>query len=168
LNLRTYVVDEQGRPGVWFYSLDANSWLSVEIAQRFFHLPYEHARLSKTVTDPGSMEYTSHAKRDRDPSGLCYQVNGISKLSLEPAVKGTLAFFWVERYRLFAWDAKRLQLWSGAISHKPYQIGIVNSLHADTRLMKLNGFSTPECSLEPVYYSPGVDVAVFGFEPISG
>ena len=40
MNLRTYVFDSTGRPGVWFYSLDANQWLAVRIARRFFHLPY--------------------------------------------------------------------------------------------------------------------------------
>jgi uncharacterized protein len=161
-------VDERGRPGVWFYSLDANSWLSVEIAQRFFHLPYEHARLAKTVNLGGAMEYTSWAKRDADPAGIRYRVDGIRDTPLEAAEKGSLPFFWVERYRLFAWDAKRLRLWSGSISHKPYQIGPVKSLQTDTRLMELNGFPSPESRLEPVYFSPGVDVSVFGFERLSG
>lgn len=46
LNLRTYVHDEQGRPGVWFYSLDCNRWLAVKIARTGFHLPYEHAGIT--------------------------------------------------------------------------------------------------------------------------
>ena len=45
LNVRTYVHDAQGRPGVWFFSLDCNQPLAVEIARRFFHLPYEHAAM---------------------------------------------------------------------------------------------------------------------------
>ena len=40
LNVRTYVHDAQGTPGVWFYSLDCNSRLTVWGARRFFHLPY--------------------------------------------------------------------------------------------------------------------------------
>ena len=35
LNLRTYVYDRAGVPGVWFYSLDANQPLAVGIARRF-------------------------------------------------------------------------------------------------------------------------------------
>jgi len=45
LNLRTYVYDRSGIPGVWFYSLDANQPLAVEIARRIFHLPYRHAKM---------------------------------------------------------------------------------------------------------------------------
>jgi len=44
LNLRTYVHDRAGVPGVWFYSLDANQWLAVQVARNFFHLPYEYAK----------------------------------------------------------------------------------------------------------------------------
>jgi uncharacterized protein YqjF (DUF2071 family) len=40
----------QGRPGVWFYSLDANQWLAVKVARALFNLPYEHAKMSATVT----------------------------------------------------------------------------------------------------------------------
>ncbi|MFG0295490.1 MAG: YqjF family protein, partial [Maioricimonas sp. JB045] len=40
LNLRTYVCDDAGRPGVWFYSLDASQPLAVWAARTFFHLPY--------------------------------------------------------------------------------------------------------------------------------
>src|SRR5262245_39115318 len=39
LNVRTYVHDENGTPGIWFYSLTANSWLAVQLARRIFHLP---------------------------------------------------------------------------------------------------------------------------------
>lgn len=44
LNLRTYV-ELGGKPGVWFFSLDAASLLAVRIARLLFHLPYFHARM---------------------------------------------------------------------------------------------------------------------------
>ncbi|MCK6513638.1 DUF2071 domain-containing protein [Myxococcota bacterium] len=39
LNVRTYVVHE-GKPGVWFFSLDAANMLAVQAARLGFHLPY--------------------------------------------------------------------------------------------------------------------------------
>jgi uncharacterized protein YqjF (DUF2071 family) len=51
LNVRTYVHDEQGRPGVWFYSLDCNQPLAVWTARTFFHLPYQHARMWAEISD---------------------------------------------------------------------------------------------------------------------
>ena len=44
LNVRTYVHDGAGVPGVWFYSLVCNQPLVVELARRWYHLNYVHAR----------------------------------------------------------------------------------------------------------------------------
>ena len=45
LNVRTYVT-VGGKAGVYFFSLDAGNPLAVEIARRWFHLPYFRARFS--------------------------------------------------------------------------------------------------------------------------
>jgi uncharacterized protein YqjF (DUF2071 family) len=45
LNVRTYVVAD-GKPGVWFFSLDAGNAIAVAIARAWFHLPYFRARMS--------------------------------------------------------------------------------------------------------------------------
>src|SRR5438045_240507 len=50
LNVRTYVTDGE-KPGVWFFSLDATNRLAVEIARRWFHLQYFHAKMAITETD---------------------------------------------------------------------------------------------------------------------
>src|SRR5690606_35517478 len=39
LNVRLYV-EAEGKPGVWFLSLDATNPLAVWAARRYFHLPY--------------------------------------------------------------------------------------------------------------------------------
>jgi uncharacterized protein YqjF (DUF2071 family) len=44
LNVRTYV-KSGGRPGVWFFSLDAGNALALAIARAWFHLPYYRARM---------------------------------------------------------------------------------------------------------------------------
>ena len=41
LNLRTYVRDVFGRPGIWFYSLDANQILAVCSGQSRFRAPLQ-------------------------------------------------------------------------------------------------------------------------------
>ncbi len=45
LNVRTYVTRD-GKPGVYFFSLDAGSRLAVEAARLAYHLPYARARMS--------------------------------------------------------------------------------------------------------------------------
>src|SRR5258705_8860871 len=51
LNLRTYVT-LGGKPGVWFFSLDAGQKLAVRVARRLFHLPYFDARFEIEAADP--------------------------------------------------------------------------------------------------------------------
>ncbi len=54
LNVRTYVHDDHGNAGVWFFSLDCNQPLAVEIARRSFHLPYQHAVMRSRVVNVAS------------------------------------------------------------------------------------------------------------------
>ena len=57
LNVRTYV-ERDGRPGVWFLSLDATNPLAVWAARTFFHLPYHRANMA-LVDGGGRIEYRS-------------------------------------------------------------------------------------------------------------
>ena len=45
LNIRTYVSID-GKPGVWFFSLDATNPIAVRVARLAFHLPYMDAEMS--------------------------------------------------------------------------------------------------------------------------
>ena len=47
LDVRTYVT-AGGKPGIWFFSLDASSRFAVEAARRTYKLPYFQARISTT------------------------------------------------------------------------------------------------------------------------
>src|SRR5262249_36943564 len=50
LNVRTYV-SIGGKPGVWFFSLDAANPIAVWLARATFHLPYMHARMASREVD---------------------------------------------------------------------------------------------------------------------
>jgi uncharacterized protein YqjF (DUF2071 family) len=97
LNVRLYV-ERDGKPGVWFLSLDATNPLAVWAARRFFHLPYFRARMSCRANG-AAIEYSSErvaAKPARftaayEPTSEVYQAN-----------PGTLEHFLTERYCLYA------------------------------------------------------------------
>jgi len=157
LNLRTYVVDAHGRPGVWFYSLDAESPVAVWLAKRLFHLPYRLARLAETVHADGHIAY--HAERVGTDVGLDYAYH--PKGGYREAEPGSLDFFLVERYRLFAHDTRQNRLITGKIHHPPYAIQDAEVETYDPRLFQLDGFPTPSNDPGHVCYSPGVDVRIF-------
>src|SRR5436309_14409004 len=63
LNVRTYVT-AGGKPGIWFFSLDASSRIAVEVARRTYKLPFFRARI--TVERRGSwIEFESARSRAR-------------------------------------------------------------------------------------------------------
>ncbi len=117
LNLRTYVNDEHGRPGVWFYSLDCNQPLAVWLARKTFHLPYFHAAMAATK-DGERIDYRSQRKSSPEPrANYAWQAHG----PVREAAAGSLEFFLVERYYLFAQNG-RGQVKAGQVHHRPYGI----------------------------------------------
>jgi uncharacterized protein YqjF (DUF2071 family) len=136
LNVRTYAYDARGVPGVWFYSLDCNQPLAVEAARRLFHLNYRHAEMSASI-DPvtGGVSYRAR-RRDADKeTRFRYRATG----DLRPAAPGSLDFFLVERYVLFAHDGMRLG--TGRVSHLPYEIRNAEVGEWDEVMLDLNGFA---------------------------
>ncbi len=155
LNLRTYVHDDAGVPGVWFYSLDANQWLAVEIARRFFHLPYEHAAMESSRTRSGAILYRSLRRGSSTPTVFEYAPGA----DVSPAAPGSLEFFLVERYRLFA--SANGRLFCGAVFHQPYPLCRASVTAWDDHLFALDGFSSSGRPPDHVVMSRGVDVTIF-------
>ena len=96
LNVRTYVIVD-GKPGVYFFSLDAASLLAVRSARSFFHLPYYHAEM-RLNTSEHWIEFKSIRKENRDVKLHC-KYRPIS--APYTAQKGTLEYWMVERYCLY-------------------------------------------------------------------
>ncbi len=160
LNLRTYVYDEQGVAGVWFYSLDANQWLAVQVARTFFKLPYFYAEMSATVDQTDrEITYTCR-RRSSDPrlrSRFRYQPSGPTRR----ADPDTLEFFLVERYVLFAYDRGSSNLSTGRVYHTPYPVCEADVPEWDANVIELDGFTKPNGNPDHVLMSPGVDVEIF-------
>lgn len=154
LNLRTYVRDVFGRPGIWFYSLDANQMLAVCLARAAFGLPYKFADMRATVSD-GEIDYWSH--RFGSGSSLHYRYRPTEKLG--EAKFGSLEFFLIERYRLFAWRGNKL--FTGRVHHSPYQLRKAAVTEADPKLFAMNGFATPAERPAHMVYSERVDVSIY-------
>jgi uncharacterized protein len=157
LNFRTYVRDVTGRPGVWFYSLDANQALAVWIARAAFGLPYEFAEMGARVSK-GEIDYWS--QRSDCKTVLHYRYRASEQLG--EARFGSLEFFLIERYRLFARRGNKL--FSGRLHHSPYQLRKADVGHADPELFAMNGFETPIAPPAHVIYSERVDVSIYPME----
>jgi len=101
LNVRTYVT-VGGKPGVYFFSLDAGSTVAVAAARMLLGLPYFAARMRLDVSE-GEVRYES----EREPGSVGpaafvgrYHPTG----PVEPSLAGTLEHFLTERYCLYRVD----------------------------------------------------------------
>ncbi len=161
LNVRTYVHDGNGRSGVWFFSLDCNQPVAVEIARRAFHLPYEHAAM-QAVYRGKEVNYDS---RRRTPGGLKAEFRYHLPEKAEPAVFGTLEWFLTERYLLFS--VKRDgRLFSGRVHHAPYRISPAKCDAFSTEPLRLNGFPEPAEAPASMLVAAPVDVTIFPLKPL--
>ena len=161
LNLRTYVHDQSGVPGVWFYSLDANQRLAVEIARRFFHLPYEHAQMKSIRTPEGRIRYESLRTGNRASGARCVFDYAPGAEVPQP---GSLEFFLVERYRLYSSAPDGLR--RGAVFHEPYPLCRAELAAWDENLLPLDGFAPTGRAPDHVIMSRGVDVTIFPLERV--
>ncbi|NDJ35504.1 MAG: DUF2071 domain-containing protein [Chloroflexi bacterium] len=114
LNLRTYI-DRDGKPGVFFFSLDAASPVAVMIARRWYNLPYFNAQMVIERPFPNTVRYGSERihrgaapaqfRADYGPTGPVYR-----------AQPGTLDYWLTERYCLYTADQQR-QRYRAEIQH---------------------------------------------------
>jgi len=103
VNVRTYVTLED-KPGVWFFSLDAENPLAVAGARALFHLPYYNARIS-LVRRGDAIVYASH----RSHAGASDADLELEYAAAGPVAEpepGTLEHFLTERYCLYALDTR--------------------------------------------------------------
>jgi uncharacterized protein len=94
-NLRTYV-HVAGVPGVWFFSLDAQSRIAIWGARAFYGLPYFRARMQCASRD--GYEYQTQREDGAARLDVSWQVVDEKDHEAEP---GTLEHFLTERYALY-------------------------------------------------------------------
>lgn len=155
LNVRTYVFDERGVPGVWFYSLLCNQPVAVELARRFFHLNYLHARL-RAARESGPRAAFSWCEKGRGEVAFRGQETG----AYAPAPRDSLEFFLVERYVLFSADPHG-RLHAGAVHHRPYEIAPAEPLAWSFRPAASLGFADPQRPPDHVLLAHPVQVGAW-------
>jgi uncharacterized protein len=158
-NTRTYVT-YRGRPGVYFFSLEASSLLAVKAARWGWALPYFHAAM-RIERDGGWIEYETR-RRDGATSPE-HRVRYRPGKLLGPSAPGTFEYFLLERYLLFS--IKKGVVYEGQVSHVPYPAQEVELSAIDDQLVAATGL-VPAPAPCAVHYASGVDVEVFGPWPV--
>jgi uncharacterized protein YqjF (DUF2071 family) len=155
LNVRLYV-EKDGKPGVWFLSLDATNALAVWAARRFFYLPYRRARIEFECRPP-EFRYRSRLVGTGPTARFEASYRPMSeRFNPQP---GSLESFLVERYCLYARSPDG-RMYRGEVHHAPWPLHRAAAEVDATELLGTHGLSVgPETPI--LHYSPGVDVVLW-------
>jgi len=118
LNLRTYVT-AGGKPGVWFFSLDAGQKLAVRTARRFFHLPYFDAKFAVELAGD-RVDYSS-TRVHRGAANAKFEASYRPVGAVYRSERGTLDHWLTERYCLYSADSAG-RIYRGEIDHQPWPL----------------------------------------------
>jgi len=157
LNVRTYVTYE-GKPGVWFFSLDATNLVAVKSARAFFNLPYFWADIKIDETG-GLFRYESRRKNCEAKLELEYKATDEPYL----ATPASLEYWLTERYCLYASDSKN-RLYRTEIHHVPWPL---QKARATVMENTMCDFLQPDYSVDPIlHFAKRLDVVVWSPEPL--
>lgn len=156
-NVRTYVT-YRGRPGVYFFSLEAASRIAVAVARAIWKLPYYHANMHFLQREETVSYYSQRTHVGTSSSVRCQLGTALGTSEL-----GTPEFFFLERYLLFV--PSRNGILTGQVHHKPYPVRLASVLKLEDQLVCAAGFDiSTAAGLAPpafTHFSSGVDVEIF-------
>ena len=138
--MRTYVT-VGSKAGVYFFSLDAGNPLAVEIARRWFHLPYFRARFAVSTDQRDDELSLDPCSSDAPPGELdaSYRPTG----PIYASAPGSLDAFLTERYCLYTTD-RRGRLLRGEIHHQQWPLQPAEAEFRRNTMAQGQGLALPD------------------------
>ena len=159
INVRVYV-ERDGKPGVWFFSLDATNPLAVWAARRFFHLPYFRSDI-RIKASSHSIQYTAKRREAEQTAEFraCYKPVS----TVFEAAPGTLDHWLTERYCLYTASSEG-RLYRCEVHHLPWPLQRAEALiDLNTICIANNGIELPGPPAW-LHFSQHLDVVVWPIE----
>jgi uncharacterized protein YqjF (DUF2071 family) len=160
LNVRTYVT-RGGKPGVYFFSLDANSQMAVTAARAMFGLPYFRASIDVGIEGTTVVYRCERMSGDGAPAEFRARYRPVG--AVFNAQPGTLEWFLTERYCLYTVDtsfhAQRLE-----IHHPPWPLQQAEAEIEANTMAEAAGLRLP--AMAPVlHFAPRQDMVAWPMTP---
>ncbi len=160
LNVRTYVT-VNGKPGIYFFSLDAARLAAVVAARRSYRLPYFHARMSMESSGDRVRYRSARISRDGPPAAFSGSYGPTGPDGDYP--DGSLDRWLAERYCLYVIDS-RGRILRADIHHPPWPL---QPAAAD---IEVNTMAAPlgiELVGEPLlHFSARQDTVIWNEQPV--
>jgi uncharacterized protein YqjF (DUF2071 family) len=160
INVRTYVT-AGGKPGVFFFSLDAGSLLAVAAARALYSLPYFHATFSVSRRR-ARIVYSSRRHQGAASAEFRAEYGPIGNVMR--ATPGTLDAWLTERYCLYA-VSRRGGLRRTEIHHPPWPLQPAEADIQRNTMTHGLGFRLPDVA-PLLHFSECLHVHVWGPESI--
>lgn len=138
LNVRTYVTLD-GKPGVYFFSLDAAHLPAVWAARATYRLPYFHARMSSEALGE-EIHYASERVHRPRPANFRGSYKPVGPIQLRQP--GTLEHWLSERYCLYTVAGDRV--YRGEIHHEPWPLQDAGALIEENSMASVAGIDLPQ------------------------
>ena len=166
-NVRTYVTVDD-KPGVYFFSLDADNPVMVEIARAWYHLRYFNARFTcgfPYPDDPSPIVRYRVVRADRRarPGAFAgfYQPTG----ALFTAAPGSIEEWLTARYCLYSVDG-RGRVARGEIHHQPWPLQLAEAEIEVNTLAASHGLTLPDTA-PLLHFAHRLDVVAWPITPLA-
>lgn len=152
VNVRTYVVRD-GRPGVWFFSLDVNRLLPAAVARATYRLPY---CWGSAANERSGSTLSSHVTRRWPGSGPSTRI--VVEIGDEIEHPGPFEHFLTARWGLYStWFGRRLVY--APVDHPRWPLRAASVVTLDDTLIEAAGLPAP-VGAPHCMFSDGVPVRV--------
>ncbi len=159
LNVRTYLTVE-GKPGVYFFSLDAESRLAVMGARMGFGLNYKYAKMTVRASERGQVEYYSSRREPPRPAEFEASYAPESSKVFNAAPRSIEQFF-VERYCLYT--SHGTGIGRANIHHLAWELQRAKATIKNNTMASAAGISLP--AKKPLlHFAKEMDVLVWPLE----
>ena len=157
-NIRAYV-KKNGKSGVFFLTLDAQSYITCLYAPYAYSLPYRYSKCDFKSNDKGGYKWKSVRKKD----GVSLNGESFSKGPLLSAEKNSLEEFLFERYCLYV--KHKGATYRAYTYHKPWNYSIGEAEIIENTLTQSYNLGIKD-TLKPdlVHISKGVNVLTWKIE----
>lgn len=165
LNVRTYVT-RGGKPGVWFFSLDAANPVAVRVARARFHLNYLDARMRCEARGHDGDQVVDYAstRHDRRAPPAELRVHWRADGPLQHARAGTLDHFLTARYALYS-QSPDGRLWRGEIDHPPWPLRAAHATVACNTMLAAHGLAPIDAAPPLARCVESIDVVAWKLDP---
>lgn len=169
-NVRTYVRNQSGRPGVWFCSLEAGGLAATLTARFTYGLPYYWAEMTidRGRPEPGEVwryDSTRRWPRRTTPTGALPHHRSAIRIGdpISPDAVSDFEHFLTARWGLYSrfptMDAQRGTTLYAPVDHDRWPLCRAELLELDDQLLEAAGLPEPEGDAV-VHWSPGTEVRI--------